>query len=71
MRITSWCSAVFHVPSVPENSRAYSEIMGEAPRLATHLGRRPILLDSVLSADFYDPLGDIEELSRGVQIAPW
>lgn len=41
-----------------------AEIMGEAPRLATHLGRRPILLDSVLSADFYDPLGDIEELSQ-------
>lgn len=39
-----------------------AEIMGEAPRLASHLGRRPSLLDSVLSADFYDPLGSIEEL---------
>jgi glutamate-ammonia-ligase adenylyltransferase len=41
-----------------------AEIMGEAPRLAAHLGRRPVLLDSVLSADFYDPLGDIEELAQ-------
>jgi len=39
-----------------------AEIMGEAPRLASHLGRRPNLLDSVLSADFYDPLGSIDEL---------
>jgi len=40
-----------------------AEIMGEAPRLASHLGRRPNLLDSVLSADFYDPLGNIDELA--------
>lgn len=41
-----------------------AEIMGEAPRLASHLGRRPSLLDSVLSADFYDPLGSIEDLEK-------
>ena len=31
-------------------------IMGSAPGLAAHLARRPILLDSVLSQDFYKPL---------------
>lgn len=44
-----------------------AEIMGEAPRLASHLGRRPNLLDSVLSADFYDPLGGIDELAPECQ----
>lgn len=39
-----------------------AEIMGEAPRLAEHLKRRPGLLDSVLSADFYDPLPDGDAL---------
>lgn len=39
-----------------------AEIMGEAPRLAAHLSRRPSLLDSVLSADFYDPLPGTEIL---------
>ncbi|HZQ00846.1 MAG TPA: bifunctional [glutamine synthetase] adenylyltransferase/[glutamine synthetase]-adenylyl-L-tyrosine phosphorylase [Reyranella sp.] len=31
-------------------------IMGSAPRLAAHLARRTLLLDSVLSPDFYSPL---------------
>ena len=31
-------------------------IMGSAPRLAAHLARRTVLLDSVLSPDFYKPL---------------
>ncbi|MFI5002894.1 MAG: bifunctional [glutamine synthetase] adenylyltransferase/[glutamine synthetase]-adenylyl-L-tyrosine phosphorylase, partial [Reyranellales bacterium] len=31
-------------------------IMGSAPRLAAHLARRTVLLDSVLSPDFYNPL---------------
>ncbi len=39
-----------------------AEIMGEAPRLAAHLSRRPYLLDSVLNSDFYEPLPDIETL---------
>lgn len=39
-----------------------AEIMGEAPRLAAHLSRRPYLLDSVLNSDFYEPLPDIEVL---------
>jgi len=46
----------------PELLHLLSEIMGEAPRLAAHLSRRPSLLDSVLSADFYDPLPDIDAL---------
>lgn len=43
----------------PELLHLLAEIMGEAPRLAAHLSRRPNLLDSVLSADFYDPLPDV------------
>jgi glutamate-ammonia-ligase adenylyltransferase len=31
-----------------------AEIMGQAPRLAAHLSRRPSVLDSVLTADFFD-----------------
>lgn len=46
----------------PELLHLLAEIMGEAPRLAAHLSRRPNLLDSVLSADFYDPLPDVDEL---------
>ena len=38
-------------------------IMGSAPRLATHLARRTILLDSVLSPDFYDPLPSADEMT--------
>ncbi|MDF1749932.1 MAG: bifunctional [glutamine synthetase] adenylyltransferase/[glutamine synthetase]-adenylyl-L-tyrosine phosphorylase, partial [Alphaproteobacteria bacterium] len=33
-----------------------SEILGEAPRLADWLSRKPILLDSVLSEDFFKPI---------------
>ncbi|MBT3238966.1 MAG: bifunctional [glutamine synthetase] adenylyltransferase/[glutamine synthetase]-adenylyl-L-tyrosine phosphorylase, partial [Rhodospirillaceae bacterium] len=32
-----------------------AEIMGGAPRLAEHLSRRPQVLDSVLTADFFEP----------------
>ncbi len=32
-----------------------AEIIGLAPRLAEHLSRRPSILESVLSADFFDP----------------
>ncbi|NDH64275.1 MAG: bifunctional [glutamine synthetase] adenylyltransferase/[glutamine synthetase]-adenylyl-L-tyrosine phosphorylase, partial [Alphaproteobacteria bacterium] len=38
-------------------------IMGSAPGLAGHLARRTILLDSVLSPDFYRPLPAVEELA--------
>jgi [glutamine synthetase] adenylyltransferase / [glutamine synthetase]-adenylyl-L-tyrosine phosphorylase len=33
-----------------------SEILGEAPRLADWLSRKPILLDSVLGEDFFEPI---------------
>ena len=39
-------------------------IMGSAPGLAAHLARRPLLLDSVLSSDFYTPLPPPEEMTR-------
>ncbi len=39
-----------------------AEIMGNAPRLAERLSRRPILLDGVLAANFFDPLPDAETL---------
>ena len=39
-------------------------IMGSAPGLAAHLARRPILLDSVLSPDFYKPLPPPAEMTR-------
>ena len=38
-------------------------IMGSAPGLAAHLARRPILLDSVLSQDFYKPLPEPAEMT--------
>lgn len=52
--------SMFH--AYPELLQLLAEIMGEAPRLADHLNRRPSLLDSVLSPDFYDPLPDIDAL---------
>jgi glutamate-ammonia-ligase adenylyltransferase len=39
-----------------------ADIMGSAPRLAAHLGRRTVLLDFVLSPVFYQPLPPVEEL---------
>ena len=45
-----------------------AEIMGSAPRLASRLSHQPILLDSVLSSDFFEPLdadGDLaDDLER-------
>ena len=38
-------------------------IMGSAPGLAAHLARRTILLDSVLSPDFYRPLPPAAEMT--------
>ena len=38
-------------------------IMGSAPRLAAHLARRTVLLDSVLSPDFYQPLPPAAEMA--------
>jgi glutamate-ammonia-ligase adenylyltransferase len=39
-------------------------IMGSAPRLAAHLARRTVLLDSVLSPDFYTPLPPAPAMTR-------
>ncbi len=54
--------SMFH--SHPELLDLVAEIMGEAPRLAEHLARRPHLLDSVLTADFFEPLPGHDELGR-------
>ena len=44
--------SMFH--SNPHLLDLVAEIMGQAPRLAAHLSRRPSVLDSVLTADFFD-----------------
>ncbi|MDW3206824.1 MAG: bifunctional [glutamine synthetase] adenylyltransferase/[glutamine synthetase]-adenylyl-L-tyrosine phosphorylase [Alphaproteobacteria bacterium] len=50
-----------------------SEILGSAPRLAEVLARKPILLDSVISEDFYEPLPlerePDEELAAALELA--
>ena len=38
-------------------------IMGSAPRLAAHLARRTVLLDAVLSPDFYNPLPEAGDMA--------
>ncbi len=42
----------------PQLLELLAEIMGESPLLAGHLARRPILLDGVLTGDFFTPLAD-------------
>jgi glutamate-ammonia-ligase adenylyltransferase len=42
----------------PELFTLVAEIMGEAPHLGVQLSRKPLLLDAVLSDDFYGPLPD-------------
>jgi glutamate-ammonia-ligase adenylyltransferase len=49
--------------------RLLAGIMGSAPLLADHLGRRPQLLDSVLDPDFFDPLPDLETLAKELDAA--
>lgn len=50
-----------------------SEILGSAPRLAEVLARKPVLLDSVISEDFYEPLPmetePDEELAAALSLA--
>ena len=41
-----------------------AEVMGDAPYLADILARRPILLDGVLSADFFEPLPDLPAIEH-------
>jgi [glutamine synthetase] adenylyltransferase / [glutamine synthetase]-adenylyl-L-tyrosine phosphorylase len=45
----------------PELFGLVAEIMGEAPHLAVQLARKPLLLDAVLSGDFYGALPDSTE----------
>lgn len=45
--------SLFHAH--PQLLDLLAEILGSAPRLAAWLSRKPVLLDSVLDPDFYDP----------------
>jgi glutamate-ammonia-ligase adenylyltransferase len=46
-----------------------AEVMGGAPRLAQQLAERPILLDGVLTAGFFDPLPGPAELAADLENA--
>jgi glutamate-ammonia-ligase adenylyltransferase len=52
--------SMFH--AYPDLLRLVAEICGSAPRLAELLGRRPSLLESVLTADFFARPPGVEEL---------
>lgn len=52
--------SLFHVN--PSLLGLVAEIMGDAPRLADRLARKPTLLDNVLTPGFFDPLPDTEAL---------
>ncbi len=51
----------------PQLLELVGEIMGDAPRLAEHLTRRPTLLDYVLEPEFYQPLEDLDILSKDLK----
>ena len=58
----------------PELFGLVAEIMGEAPHLAVQLARKPLLLDAVISSDFYGALPDetaaaMAELTRDLALA--
>ena len=44
-----------------------SAVLGSAPRIGAHLARRPILLDAVLSPDFYRPYPDAGTLAADLR----
>jgi len=46
-----------------------AEIMGSAPRLASHLAANPSLLDGVLTGDLYGPIDDKPALARRLAAA--
>lgn len=54
--------SMFHAN--PQLLDLVAEVIGEAPRLADHLSRKPSVLDSVLAGDFFEPLPPAEGLSR-------
>jgi glutamate-ammonia-ligase adenylyltransferase len=53
----------------PELLELVSEIMGDAPGLAVRLSRKPLLLDAVLTGDFFTPLPTEPDAARGVLTA--
>lgn len=60
-------SQVFSMLSVnPSILELMSEIMGGYPEIAANLSRNPLLLDYVLSPEFYDALPEIVELEESV-----
>jgi len=44
-----------------------AEIMGGAPRLAEHLSRRPHVLESVLTSDFFDPPPSVDVYNKDLK----
>ena len=52
--------SMFHAK--PQLLELVVEILGDAPRLARYLTRRPSVLESVLGSDFLDPPPGVEEL---------
>jgi glutamate-ammonia-ligase adenylyltransferase len=46
-----------------------AELMGDAPRLAELLSRRPVLLDAVLSGAFFEPLPPLKDLAEDLEAA--
>ncbi len=46
-----------------------AEILGSAPRLAERLSHDAALLDGVLSADFYDAMPPVDELTADLELA--
>lgn len=57
--------SMFH--SNPHLLDLVAEIIGGAPRLAEHLSRRPFILDSVLTADFFEPPPSPEALDEELE----
>lgn len=53
--------------SNPQLLDLVGEIMGDAPRLAEHLSRRPALLDYVLEPEFYQSVGTCVTLSKDLE----
>ncbi|MAY65951.1 MAG: bifunctional [glutamate--ammonia ligase]-adenylyl-L-tyrosine phosphorylase/[glutamate--ammonia-ligase] adenylyltransferase [Rhodospirillaceae bacterium] len=54
--------SMFH--SNPHLLSLVVEIAGKAPKLADHMGRHASILDSVLTADFFDPPPDLADLGQ-------
>jgi glutamate-ammonia-ligase adenylyltransferase len=53
--------SMFH--SKPQLLGLVAEIIGDAPRLANHLSRNPLVLEGVLMADLFAPPPSVEELA--------